>query len=257
MVNSGFAVHRESDLLISLCSSSLIRFSGTVSSSCSGFQAHWRHSNRSINLAKQCVWSIRVIPLGHTQKYRHAHTLKDNICCWFGCFSQQDVSKVADLFIFLRTIAVCLWVCMLCTNWFVKVSNIMACCLLDDGPVCASAYWLQCCQSQPNTVYKCVSTHTQVHRRWRVSNPNCTKERKRSNHTYVCPGSFTQYYYVCIVDTITVFPFLNIMVILTISTAQQAQFIYAHIQVRPYVHQQGSTAKYFQSLSFHSKHSIH
>ena len=45
-----------------------------VSWSSTGFQAHWRHSNRSINLAKQCVWSMRVIPSGEARKYTDTHT---------------------------------------------------------------------------------------------------------------------------------------------------------------------------------------
>lgn len=70
--------------LYSLCSSRLILFSDVVSKSCSGLQAHWRHSNRSINLAKQRVWSIRVIPSGYVQIHRHICVLIDNLCCLFG-----------------------------------------------------------------------------------------------------------------------------------------------------------------------------
>lgn len=51
------------------------------------YQAHWRHSNRSINLAKQCVWSIRVIPSGKTRKYTDTRTRANRQSVLFICLS--------------------------------------------------------------------------------------------------------------------------------------------------------------------------
>lgn len=74
------------------------------------YQAHWRHSNRSINLAKQCVWSIRAIPSGHT--HTHTRANRQSALCVFVSLLWQEVSEV--------TLRLC---CLCCASLLFLISR--------------------------------------------------------------------------------------------------------------------------------------